>query len=211
MKPKESWCARCQKAIGEDDPCVEVFRQEGDGEPRRVKVLCLPCGVSERVDEYNKSGRISTSLATEVQVTKAWADIRGPALRPDFVPIQRDLERVYEAVAEFGKAAWRAIVAATDAEQQWRALSCEIPGAKIMTWTMCARTMVTIEGGEHSVTVMGDEHWSDDPDAGNTCGFRGIDATADAAVKLLRNATEAARKGLLGALRPDSGVSYCGI
>lgn len=108
------YCARCQHVIRDDQPYVEFFHGEENGELKRVRVLCGPCDTAELVEEYNRSGRIRNKLATEVQVTKAWADIRGPGLRPDFVPIQRDLERVYAAIMDFSPL-WPQVVAASDA------------------------------------------------------------------------------------------------
>jgi hypothetical protein len=206
MADKDLYCARCQHVIREDQPCVDYFHGE-----KRTKALCVPCDVAELVDEYNRSGRIRNRLATEVQVTKARADVRGPALRSDFVPIQRDLERVCAAIADFS-VCWPQIVAASDAEPKLRGLSMELaPGVKLMTWTMCARIMVTIESEEHSVTLLGNDHLNKEGPASNGCFFRGIGASADEAVRLLASAAKAGREGRLSELSPDKGVSYCGI
>lgn len=82
-----------------------------------------------------------------------------------------------------------------------------------MTWTMCGRIMLTVDSPEHSITVMGNDHLSDselEPNH-NGCGFRGIDATADEAVRLLGLAAKAGLEGRLKGLAADKGVSYCGL
>lgn len=199
-----SYCARCQLAIRDNQPCIEFFRGK-----ERVRVLCGPCDVDELLEKYDRSGRICNRLATEVQ----WANICGTGLRPDFAPIQRDLERVYAAVMDFSPL-WPQVVAASDAEPKLRGLSLELePGTKVMTWTMCGRIMLTINSPGHSITVMGNDHLSNSELelSHNGCGFRGIDATADEAVRLLGLTVKAGLEEHLKDLKADKGVSYCGL
>ena len=198
----KTYCDSCKHHICENEPCIEFFN---NGSEKPVKVWCKQCNDEYHINQYNITKRITSDLATMVQIS----EVMSTPMPDYFKSIQDDLERIYSAIAKFSKH-WPKIVAASDAEPVSRGLSCNLASkTKMLTWTMCGRIMVTIDLPEHSVTVMGNDHLSDDINQ-NGCFFRGIDATADMAIGLLQQATTIAEIEKLN-LKVDKVVSYCGI
>lgn len=196
-------CMLCGEPI--EGGRVTAYKADGSV----AHVWCRKCDTLERVLEYQRTRRITSWLATEVQVAAASAKYNTP-MPASYQPIQQDLELVYAAIKTFSPH-WPKVVACSEAELTARGLSQKISDSvKIMSWTMCGRIMVTIDSKEHSVTIMGNDHLSDEEDAFNGCFFRGIDATAEAAVSLLERAATWAADGKLD-LKVDKNVSYCGL
>jgi hypothetical protein len=170
------------------------YRYEDDN---LVGAICRKCDSKIMLEEYSKSNRLRTRLITDnslslyyVDMKKDWGFENNSFLEDlkNRIEIQQSYSRIYDKIKEFEKEVWfkglqKQIMASTV-----KGVSAK-PGIFsnfcVLTYSMCARTVITIEDDKNSVSLITEE---DSPDS--RMGFQGIDAIEKEAISLIQLAID---------------------
>lgn len=174
-------CARCG-ADTETKAWVAYWR--GD---ELLRTLCVDCSDGENLDEFGRTGRVTSSL----HLAAAIRSHRDPA--SPYAAVMEAMKPVSVAVKDFEYRAWlgglREQVRASNARgMKAGPIPTSSGPVTLMTYCLAGREMATIEGDGFSVTVIADGT-SDCP----RMGLQGISAhpkDAIAALEGVRDAVE---------------------
>jgi len=196
-----------------------------------IGAYCRDCDDQRIMADYINTRRLSTSIITNVSlqlvdISRPWGhayqDTRAykhKTLRDiwEFGSV-KDIEelciileiwasnvRIGAKIKEFENSVWFNGLQKVIRNSTKKGVSAKLGSVSCLTFSMCARTMITIENKEASVTMMCIED-SETP----TMGFRGIDATERQAIDLINLMIESFKDGLLK-FEEDTNVSYCGM
>lgn len=192
-----------------------------------IDVLCADCHKAQLYETYLSSGKLSTTLVTEASLdlldlsykrdddyTKTLRYLIGDATVERFkefknaVDVYYDYLQVCKKIKEFEQKVWFSGLQKIIKKSSKKGVSGKMPFSnhKFLTYSMCGRTMITLEDAESSVTMICAED-SSTP----SMGFRGIDGTSEQAIRLIQLAIElyTGEPGIK--FSEDSDVSYCGM
>ena len=159
--------------------------------------MCFGCDRKEMLKEYLVGKRLRTRLVEDNSLQLYYTDMKkdwhfdNDAFLEEVkvrIDIHLSQRRIFDKIKEFEKEVWF-----KGLQKQVRAAKVKGVSAKtklfgnfsVLTYSMCARTMITIENDTESVTMMTTED-SDE----NDMGFRGVDATEQQALSLIQLAIE---------------------
>jgi hypothetical protein len=213
-------CENCPTTIDTeaDGYSVSITQTKKDGETTETSTyLCVPCANQRTVDEYKKTGR----LTTKILQMAVWLDLDTGLIRPalrDLVDAEREvllsasLGQVIarSCVKDFERLVWFAglqeFIQASDVKGHSATFTAEGgQKIKVLSYAMCGRWRATIQaenGAFIDVITAEDE---------SECrmGINGINATATEAALLLAETTQAWEGGLI-TLVPDGEVRILG-
>lgn len=181
-------------------------RCDANGEVQRV--VCFECDRGERLAEFDTNKVLTSRLAMD-------AALKGDESCPSF--LDKDLERrarwieinaaskrIHTEIKAFERVVWFGGLQAQDAACEWKGMKHDADGLLVMSYSMCGRTMITMERGDVSVTVITATDESEP-----RMGMQGIRATEADAVKLLRDVCSLWTAGGIR-MMPDGKVSVLG-
>jgi hypothetical protein len=167
------------------------YRYQGDV---LISALCFDCDRKEVMAEYIKTKRLSTKLIMDnmsklydINMKDDWRFKNTDFLKQlkHRVDIQLAADNIQEKIREFEKHVWfgglQKIVRASKVKGV-SAKTTDFHNFCVLTYSMCGRTMFTIENDKNSITTI----TSEDGDEYGCMGLQGINATEEAALELLQ-------------------------
>lgn len=224
MNNESTTCSKCKCSL-ENIRSISFY--EGN---TIVDVLCHECHSRNQLNDYIKSKKLSTDFVTNVTLdllslsyprdiynrhTVAYDKTFRYLL--DGAPIEEleefkykvdaylDYSKICKSIKEFESNVWFSGLKKIINKSKRKGVSAKntpVKGFVVLTYSMCGRTMITIENEQASVTMMCAED-SETP----SMGFRGIDATAEQAIFLIQLAIDLYKDGSLD-FKDDDEVSY---
>lgn len=170
------------------------YRYKGD---KIVRATCFPCNSKEMLKEYSETKRLRTHLIEDnslklyhTDMKKDWHFDNNKFLEDlkTRIDIQLSYTRIFDKIKEFEREVWF-----KGLQDKVKASSVKGVSAHtnifnnfcVLTYSMCARTMITIEDDKKSVTLITEETSPE-----SRMGFRGVDATEEEAISLIQLAIE---------------------
>lgn len=224
----------CHKCGGLLTNHVETYIQDGE-EVEVTGVDCISCSDVIAMQKYIDTKILTTGLIDRItldlfDISRSWCyhnhnestlkyklrtlrelidhgtpeDIKQLRLKLD---IWQSYVNIGLKIKEFEHEVWFSELQSIVKKSNRKGMSANGPGSiKVMTFSMCARTMITIEDQGASITMI----FTEDADNQSTMSFRGINAIEWQAVGMIDRVIEAFNKNELK-FEDDSGVSYCGM
>jgi hypothetical protein len=189
-QPEPTHCDECNASLENG----YSYRYRGD---EIVKATCFACNRKEMLQEYVQSKRLKTRLIEDNSLSLYYTDMKkdwhfeNNKFLEDLrtrIDIQLAYTRIFDKIKEFEKEVWfkglqdkvkTATVKGVSAHTKVFDNFC------VLTYSMCARTMITIEDDKRSVTFITEEDSKE-----SRMGFRGVDATEADAISLINLAIE---------------------
>jgi len=216
-------CTDCNASL--ERGYVSIYRDK-----TLVASHCIACNRKHIMDDYLKTKRLTTSLVESVtselyEVGRPWSyqeDVSKPnhltfreifesGSLEDVRALKNKLDvweshtKIWNKIKDFEREVWFKGLQTIIMDSNKKGVSAELIGIKCLTFSMCARTMFTIDDGESSVTMMCTEDSEE-----STMHFRGISATEKRAIELIDFVIETFNDGSLK-FEDDNEVSYCGM
>jgi hypothetical protein len=116
--------------------------------------------------------------------------------------IRISFQKIYVKMKEFEQKVWFKGLQETINASKCKGVSAILDEFKVLTYTMCGRTIITIEDKKSSVSMI-----CANDSAKSTMGDKGIDSTEEQAIKLIDLAIELYESGHLK-FKDDNEVSY---
>lgn len=184
-----------------------------------IEVICFKCDKKESLSDHMKTGVITTHFMMDclMSVYDIMRDIHGGGSRDtndeqklldllslDYlseeakakVRVQLATTRIQNKFKDFESRIWFAglqdRISATNSRGVSAKLGKKYKNFCVLTWTGMARTMITIEDDDASVTCVIAEDSKE-----STAGFHGIRATGEQAITLIDNAIKFYEDGIL--------------
>lgn len=166
-------------------------------EDKIVKATCFDCNRKDILQEYIKTKRLSARLIQDnmmflydVDMKKDWHFDKNYFLEElkTRIDIQLSYSRIFNFIKEFESEVWFKGLQAQVKASQVKGVSARtkvFDNFCVLTYSMCGRTMITIETDKESVTLITAEDSSE-----SVMGFQGIDASEHEAVSLIQLAIE---------------------
>lgn len=167
-----------------------------NGVTKVTNITCRECDRAARYAEYQKTGFISTSLLTTATIDNYRTQSE------ESVAVVTDMEKVTEAVALFESQVWFGGLQKYVRESAYKGASAEFGEVKFLSYTMCGRSRVTLQGSNGFVDVLVAEESTEK----GMMGINGIGTTAKEAAALLLSAVTAWHRGEIK-LKVDTQVS----
>lgn len=225
MDKRPTNCQQCNVSLS-DRPYIYMYRDD-----KIIGAYCCDCDDKNIMDTYLKTKVLRTRLIERISldlcdVGRAWAywepetrkyknkkfnEIFFGGIVGELQDLQNKLDiwisnaKIHEKIKEFEKEVWFNGLQKIIQKSESKGVSAELPSIKCLIFSMCARTMITIESETASVTMMCEEDSHE-----LTMGFRGIDATEQQALALITLIIDSWKSGYL-VFKDDNKVSYCGI
>jgi len=204
-------CALCQKEI--TDRYVETW--SGD---KLTRVVCSECDRNERYASFAATSRMTTWLVSDASMVVWHADeAREPRMPVDpmRLPLARHVKAQADAlladVKHFESTVWFGGLQRTVRKSRYKGMSAAEPVAspfgpvQVLSFTMAGRALVTLETGDHSVSLITAEDESTP-----RMGINGIGTTAAVACTLMRTVAAAWERGEVKMV-DDTGVTTIAI
>jgi hypothetical protein len=197
-------CSRC-------DASLERGRVTTYKDQNAVDAICFECYDTELLNGYRETGIIKTHLLSILGIYMAGRDYGRERIARDntMERLWCDHEDLMVLVKQFEQQVWFAGLQKTVNKATNRGFkACFKIGSKdfeVMSWSACGRTMFTIEPDQeypdYYITLI-----TADESTNSIMGIKGINATMDQGIELLKGAIQAC-KGGKGFVRDDK-VSY---
>lgn len=173
-------CDSCKSPI--TDSWVQDLNDKGEV----LRTRCEPCDRAKRAKAFQETKRLRTRMVEDAQIHEVYkeCDATDYEVLAAFYPIPQEIKA-------FERDVWFGGLQKIATEAKTKGTSFEKGGFKLLCFTMCGRAMITLDSPTASVTMITDET-SKEP----RMGFRGIDATAEQAIELLKKARELWAQGL---------------
>lgn len=196
--PEPTSCDRCSAKI--DGAYTQRWRDDV-----LIETFCGRCNDAEHVANYVATGIITSHLT----LIASLASVRGNGgyehepKQKTLADVWHSMRKLRQHIKDFERDVWFGGLQSAVKACPVKGMRMDFDGGRALNWTMCGRSMTTIETPDEDaqVSVMCAEDGGE-----STTGLRGIRATEEQAIALL----EAARKAFLGGARfaADSKVSY---
>lgn len=191
-----------------------------------IGATCFKCDAQEELEKYIETKRLRSRFITNITLdlyslddardytdrdntyNKSLRYLIGTASVKEFEPFKYKVDAYYsylkicEQIKLFESEVWFVGLKKVVNKSKVKGVSAKTKQISVLTYSMCARTMFTIENSEASVTMMCAED-SETP----TMSFRGIDATEEQAINLIKLAIKKYKEGTL-VFKKDTAVSY---
>lgn len=213
-------CTLCNASI--EYSYVNCYNEQGE----LIEVHCHNCEKARNLEKYLESFRLSESLITNTtldlyDIGCPWdynnpprhktirAILEGPYSEILMLKTKIDIYLSYTNISteikRFESMVWFNGLQKIIRNSSNRKISAKCKDLKCLTFSMCARTMITLENEENSVTMMCTEDSEE-----STMHFRSIDATEDQAIDLIDTCIKLFVEGKLE-FEEDNDISYCGV
>jgi len=218
-------CIQCKTSL---EGKRYVYLYKGD---QLIEAHCFDCDRKNSIKSYVETGKLRTALINTVSldlndISRPWSHrdkdpytYNLPTFRQVFdsgseetlkevqtlLSIWMDYKKIYQAIKIFERDVWFNGLSKITHKSARKGMSAKLMSTKCLTFTMCGRTMITIEDDKASVTMMCNEDGEE-----LSMGFRGVDATAQEAIDLINLMIDSFKNGLLK-FADDDEVSYCGM
>jgi len=195
-----------------------------------IGATCFKCSAQEELEKYIETKRLHSRFVNNITLdlyslddTRDYKDkdndynnkslryLISSASAKEFEVFKNKVDAYYsyikicEKIKLFESEVWRKGLQKIIMNSHSTGVSANLIGIKCLTFSMCGRTMFTIDDNESSITMMCIE------DSNNsTMHFRGIDATEQRAIELIDFVIETFNDGSL-IFKDDNEVSYCGM
>ena len=225
MQNEPTNCQECNVSLA-DNRYTYIYRGSNI-----IGAYCKECDDKRILNDYIKTRKLNTNLI--INVSLDLSDIGRPWSHREPDPYHYKLKtfreifefgseqeikdiitlleiwysniKIRTKIQEFEKEVWFNGLQEIIRNSTKKGVSARLDDIKCLTFSMCARTMITIEDMDASVTMMCTED-SKIP----SMGFRGISATEQQAINLIDFIIKSFKDGLLK-FEDDTDVSYCGI
>lgn len=166
---KPDYCNMCNKNISETG---YSFSYKDNG--TIIKVLCFKCKNTEDLENYNKTGILTSNL-----FLKAVCD-RG------LNSIKKSLERIELEISNFELNFFLAGFQKMNSKTKHRGFVGSYNEITLMTYTTAGRVMITIKDDNSNITLIGQENDDVELRTFPKIGLQGINATEENAITLLQ-------------------------
>jgi hypothetical protein len=212
MDKEPTICQQCNASLLDTR---YVFLYSGD---KCIGAYCADCDDKNELEKYIKTKRLRTRLIERItldlfDVGRPWdvwkkedRKYRNKQFRQiidsdsveeiEILQVKLDIWKsnikLFHKIKEFEREVWFNGLQETIQASKISGVSAEIMSVKCLTFCSAARTMITIEDKESSVTLLCEEDSKE-----NTMHFRGIDATESEAIHLIDLIIETYKDGSL--------------
>ncbi|WP_437310113.1 hypothetical protein [Sorangium sp. So ce388] len=192
--PDPTHCDRCGASL------ERGWSERWSGK-KRIHAWCIPCADRERLEEYAKTGELTTQVMVRASIDNALREygkgVTCPSERNLLARAWASTEAIQRAAKDFERAVWFGGLAeqVRAAEHRgWRA-GFQIAGEKhdVLVWSCAGRVVFTIEPADESrhISVICAEDGGE-----STMGIKGIMATEQQAIAMLAGACVAFASGM---------------
>ncbi len=224
MDDKPTTCDQCNASL-EQGYCYTYKGSE------LIGAHCFECDRLNTIQKYRETKVLTTRLLTSnildlIDIGRAWSwheqdrreykhkrfyDIIESGTPEELEEVRLQLEirasfqRIYNKMKEFEKKVWFKGLQDTISKSKFKGVSATktpIEDFKVLTYTMCGRTIITIEDKKSDVSMI----CFDDSEE-SSMGDKGINATEEQAIHLIELAIELFEMGKLK-FEDDVNVSY---
>jgi hypothetical protein len=197
---KKAKCGGCKNPIREGDLFTIIYADDGSGKIEHL--LCDNCEVDDRIQEYRDNGIVSSKLATEAAMAHYYLnESNDPNLyhlreearhyylkyKKDLLEIAEGNKKIGSAITEFEKKHWLPYIKKYWNDASMRGHEAKIDGMKVMMWGSAGRVLITIQKGEHDVTMIFSDYEKQTTPNG---GQQGINAPVSVALDMIEAATK---------------------
>lgn len=199
-------CEVCKEDCTFDGFITSFAMGKGEDKVEITGIECRPCDMARRVRVYTDTGRIDNRLGMEAHLATYRMSEKPKDEWPDNADAYLKIVAVYEnmnkAVKRFEEVVWFGGLQEFVHNCKWKgALATFGDGVKFLSYTMCARSRVTLEHPEgFFIDVITAEDGSD-----RVMGINGIGCTEHQGIALLNHAADAWAAGEID-IQPDTGV-----
>lgn len=185
-----------------------------------VKATCRDCNRKDMLQEYRQTKRLRSRLIEDNSLALYYVDMKKDwgfndnSFLEDLktrIEIQLSYKKIFDKIKEFEKEVWFKGLQKQVMDSRVKGVSAKTKGYTngfnkfcVLTYSMCARTMITIEDDKRSVTLMTEETSTE-----SRMGFRGVDASEEEAISLIQLAIDLYHNesGTRLEFKEDTGVS----
>lgn len=200
---KNSKCGQCKNPIKEGDIFTIIYADDGSGKIEHL--LCDNCEVDDMIQEYRDTGIVSSKLSMEAalahyHLTES-SDPSMSRIREDcrhfFLKYKKDLlevaegsKKIGDAIKRFEEKHWLPYIKKYWNDATMRGHEAKIGDMKVMMWGSAGRVLITLEKGNHDLTMIFlDEESQTTPNGGQ----QGIHAPVSVALDMIEAATNATK------------------
>lgn len=199
VKPRQK-CARCTRCL-DGSPHIIIYTKNCES---IKEVVCYVCNVVEYIDEYKKSGIITTKIMMEASLAKYHFEKESFVnLREEFrelymqnksplLKVANDVEEIGKLVGQFEDKHWLPYLKKYWNETTDRGHVANSQNYTIMMWGSAGRVLITAKENANSITMIFSDYVTTEEDIkkyGNMMtqrgGIQGITATKEKAVAIL--------------------------
>lgn len=221
VKPDQK-CARCTRLL--DGGYVTIY---GDVNCETIKeVICITCNTVEYMDDYKKSGIITTKIMMEGSMAKYYFEETDLSrLRPEsrefymqnkvpLLQVANDVQEIHKLVDEFEDKHWLPYIKKYWNDTDQRGHIADSKNCTIMMWGCAGRVLITAEQPGSSITMIFSDYVATEEDIkkyGDMMkqrgGIQGITAKKEDAIFIMQELNKMKKIKF----RPKESVTMAGL